>query len=224
MGDCGACQAQWAATFRRRVDCLLRRMHFVRLLRRMHFVRLLRHMHFVRLLRRMHFVRLLRRMSFVRLLRRMPPYRQKACDPLFELHTDSLWFGKTDGRTTVSAYSRTWRVNSNGQAFFNGGAGAMLPSQTEPAAPVNRCDRPAACGLRLAACGVRRITALSPAQVRSLQEVFACCIILPIQGKASRLIRSAGRLRQQSMRARFSVAHAPSQNIQAGKQALPKAR
>jgi hypothetical protein len=26
-------------------------------------------------------------------------------------------------------------------------------------------------------------------------EVFGCCIILPIQGKASRLIRSEGRLR-----------------------------
>ncbi len=26
-------------------------------------------------------------------------------------------------------------------------------------------------------------------------EVFGCCIILPIQGKASRLIRGAGRLR-----------------------------
>jgi len=55
-------------------------------------------------------------------------------------------------------------------------------------------------------------------------EVFVCCIILPIQGKASRLIRSAGRLRQQSMQKRFSVFHAPSQNQQVGNSALAKAR
>jgi hypothetical protein len=55
-------------------------------------------------------------------------------------------------------------------------------------------------------------------------EVFVCCIILPIQGKASRLIRSAGRLRQQSMRRRARVSHAPSQNQQDGKSALHKAR
>jgi hypothetical protein len=30
-------------------------------------------------------------------------------------------------------------------------------------------------------------------------EVFDCCIILPIQGKASLMIRGAGRLRKQSM-------------------------
>ncbi|MFN7504446.1 MAG: hypothetical protein ACK5Q1_02690, partial [Limnobacter sp.] len=38
--------------------------------------------------------------------------------------------------------------------------------------------------------------------------------------KASRLIRSAGRFRQEPMRRRFCVSHAPSQNHQAGSEAL----
>ena len=55
-------------------------------------------------------------------------------------------------------------------------------------------------------------------------EVFNCCIISPIQGKASRLIHSEGRLRKQSMRRRHCVSHSPSKNQQDGKSGLSKAR
>ncbi|RZS40692.1 hypothetical protein EV673_2460 [Limnobacter thiooxidans] len=75
----------------------------------------------------------------------------------------------------------------------------------EGAAPANRagCDPSTACrrsavyGLRSAVCGLRRSLNRQPFLRRKFAacEVFVCCIILPIQGKASRLIRSEGRLR-----------------------------
>ena len=79
--------------------------------------------------------------------------------------------------------------------------------------------RVAGCGLRVAGC------AFSLSQpLMACKPVFGSrlglCARLAEFSKASRLIRSAGRLRKQSMQRRHCALHDPSQNHQAGSEDL----
>ncbi|RZS39768.1 hypothetical protein EV673_1524 [Limnobacter thiooxidans] len=86
--------------------------------------------------------------------------------------------------------------------------------------------RLAACDLRPATCDLQPAVFLeSPAFLQrkfAACEVFVCCIILPIRGRASRLIRSEGRLRKQSMRRRHAFRIPQARINKTGNQACPR--
>ena len=62
--------------------------------------------------------------------RRMPYFRQKACISPFDIHTDLPGLAKHTAEPSVGLQPNVACEYQNGQAFLNGGARAMLPSQT----------------------------------------------------------------------------------------------